>query len=48
MGLVDPLMNLNKILKIRKNFINYLKKENPDIFIGIDSPSFNSGICKAS
>ena len=47
MGLVDPLMNLNKILKIRKNFINYLKKENPDIFIGIDSPSFNSGICRA-
>ena len=47
MGLIDPLLNLRKILKIRKNFINFLKKENPDIFIGIDSPSFNSGICKA-
>ena len=46
MGLVDPLMNLSKILKLRKNFINYIKRENPDIFIGIDSPSFNSGICK--
>ena len=46
MGLVDPLLNLRKILKIRKNFINFLKKENPDVFIGIDSPSFNSGICK--
>ena len=46
MGLIDPLLNLRKILKIRKNFINFLKKENPDIFIGIDSPSFNSGICK--
>ena len=47
MGLIDPLLNLRKILKIRKNFINFLKKENPDVFIGIDSPSFNSGICKA-
>ena len=47
MGLVDPLLNLRKILKIRKNFINFLKKEKPDVFIGIDSPSFNSGICKA-
>ena len=46
MGLIDPLLNLRKILKIRKNFINFLKKENPDVFIGIDSPSFNSGICK--
>jgi lipid-A-disaccharide synthase len=46
MGLIDPLLNLRKILKIRKNFINFLKIENPDIFIGIDSPSFNSGICK--
>ena len=46
MGLIDPLLNLRKILKIRKNFINFLKIEKPDIFIGIDSPSFNSGICK--
>ena len=46
MGLIDPLLNLRKILKIRKNFINFLKKENPDVFIGIDSPSFNSGVCK--
>ena len=46
MGLIDPLLNLRKILKLRKNFINFLKIENPDVFIGIDSPSFNSGICK--
>ena len=26
MGLIDPLLNLRKILKIRKNFINFLKK----------------------
>ena len=46
MGLIDPLLNLRKILKMRKNFINFLKNENPDVFIGIDSPSFNSFICK--
>ena len=46
MGLIDPLLNLKKILKRRKDFISFLKIENPDIFIGIDSPSFNSGICK--
>ena len=46
MGLIDPLMNIKKILRRRKDFINFLKDENPDIFIGIDSPSFNSGICK--
>ena len=47
MGLIDPLINLKKILKRRQDFINFLKDENPDVFIGIDSPSFNSGICKA-
>lgn len=47
MGLIDPLLNLKKILNARKDFINFLKTENPDVFIGIDSPSFNSGICKA-
>ena len=46
MGLIDPLINLRKILKIRKEFIEFLKVEKPDIFIGIDSPSFNSAICK--
>ena len=46
MGLIDPLMNIKKILRRRQDFINFLKDENPDIFIGIDSPSFNSGICK--
>ena len=46
MGLIDPLLNLKKILKKRKELIDYIKKEKPDLFIGIDSPSFNSGICK--
>ena len=46
MGLIDPLLNLRKILKLRKNFINFLKKENPDVFIGIDSPSLIAAFVK--
>ena len=46
MGLIDPILNLRKILKRRKELINFLKKEKPDVFIGIDSPSFNSRVCK--
>ncbi len=46
MGLIDPLMNLKKIFKRRRELINYIIQEKPDIFIGIDSPSFNSGIAK--
>lgn len=46
MGLIDPLINLNKLLKRRKQLIDLIFKEQPDLFIGIDSPSFNSGIAK--
>ena len=38
MGLIDPLMNIKKFLR-RRQILLFLKDENPDIFIGIDSPS---------
>ena len=46
MGLIDPLLNISKLLKRRKELLNFILREKPDLFIGIDSPSFNSGIAK--
>ena len=40
-GLFEILSSGIKILNIRRNIINYLKKNKPDIFIGIDAPDFN-------
>lgn len=46
MGLVEPIMNLRSILRLRSWLINYILKEPPDLFIGIDAPDFNLGIEK--
>tara|TARA_X000000368_G_scaffold120089_1_gene94071 strand:+ start:819 stop:1937 length:1119 start_codon:yes stop_codon:yes gene_type:complete len=46
MGIIEPLLNLRKILKLRKELKKYLLEEEPDIFIGIDSPDFNIPIAK--
>jgi lipid-A-disaccharide synthase len=41
MGLIDPLINLPKILSIRKKLLNLFMSNKIDIFIGVDSPDFN-------
>jgi lipid-A-disaccharide synthase len=41
MGLIDPLINLPKILSIRKKLLNLFISNEIDIFIGVDSPDFN-------
>ena len=41
MGLIDPLINLPKILSIRKKLFNLFISNDIDIFIGVDSPDFN-------
>ncbi|OQM33988.1 hypothetical protein AOQ89_01340 [bacterium endosymbiont of Pedicinus badii] len=46
MGIFEVFFSLKKILKIRKNIINQIKKIKPDIFIGIDFPEFNFSIEK--
>lgn len=46
MGLVEPLLNLPSILKMRKWLINYILNEPPDLYIGIDAPEFNLNIEK--
>lgn len=46
MGIIDPLLSLPKILKMRKWLLRYLLEDPPDLFIGIDSPDFNLNIEK--
>ena len=46
MGIVDVLRNLPKILKVRFGLLKYLKKNPPDLYIGIDAPDFNLPIEK--
>ena len=41
MGLIDPFLNLQKILGERKKLLDYFLKQNIDIFIGVDSPDLN-------
>jgi len=46
MGIIEPLLNLRKLLRLRKGLKDYLIEERPDIFIGIDSPDFNLPVAK--
>lgn len=41
MGIIDPLINLPKLLTIRKKILNLFIAKGINIFIGVDSPDFN-------
>lgn len=41
MGFVEPLKRLPELLSIIKELKKRMKSEQPDIFVGIDSPDFN-------
>ena len=41
MGLIDPLMRLPELLRMRRFIIEHFTQNPPDLFIGIDSPDFN-------
>ena len=47
MGLIEPLLNIRKLLNHRKSIIKTFEKEKIDFFIGVDSPDFNIPIHKA-
>ena len=47
MGLIEPLLNIRKLLKHQKKLIKIFKDEKIDFFIGVDSPDFNLPIHKA-
>lgn len=44
MGLVEVLGRLRELLRIRRELVDYLKAERPDVFIGIDAPDFTLGV----
>ncbi len=44
MGLIEPLLHLSDLLKIRRELFHYFKKNRPAAFVGIDSPDFNLGL----
>ena len=46
MGIIEPLLKLKTLLRLRKELKAFLAKEKPDIFVGIDSPDFNLPIAK--
>jgi lipid-A-disaccharide synthase len=46
MGIIEPLLSLRKILRLRRDVNFFFKNQNPSLFIGIDSPDFNLPIAK--
>lgn len=46
MGLIEPLLNLPKLIYIRYKLYHQILKFNPDLFIGVDAPEFNLGLEK--
>ena len=44
MGLVEVLGRLKELLRIRKDLVEWLKQQQPDVFIGIDAPDFALGV----
>jgi lipid-A-disaccharide synthase len=46
-GLVEPLLEIPRLLRLRRNLIRRWKTDPPDVFVGIDAPDFNLGLEKA-
>ncbi|HEX4044829.1 MAG TPA: lipid-A-disaccharide synthase [Gammaproteobacteria bacterium] len=44
MGLVEPLLHLPDLFKLRRALYSHFSQQLPDLFIGIDAPDFNLGL----
>ncbi len=45
-GLIEPLLHLPRLLRLRKRLVERWIESPPDVFIGIDAPDFNLGLEK--
>ncbi len=46
-GLVEPLKEIPRLLKLRRSLVRRWRASPPDVFVGIDAPDFNLGLEKA-
>jgi lipid-A-disaccharide synthase len=44
MGLIEPLLHLPDLIRLRRDLYHFFIEHRPDVFIGIDSPDFNLGL----
>lgn len=44
MGLIEPLREIPRLLRLRRSLINRWLHSPPDVFVGIDAPDFNLGL----
>lgn len=44
MGLIEPLMELPGLLRLRRMLVRRWTRSPPDVFVGIDAPDFNLGL----
>jgi lipid-A-disaccharide synthase len=44
MGIIEPLRQIPRLLRLRRELIDRWTKTPPDVFVGIDAPDFNLGL----
>ena len=44
MGLIEPLKEIPRLLRLRKMLVRRWSENAPDVFVGIDAPDFNLGL----